>query len=212
MVGFEGVSKFGNVMGLDNIILRANTGLPATLVSFSGKKEGANNILSWTTANELNNKGFEVLRSADGKNYTSIATVESKNANGNSSVNTDYTFVDDKAFAGNNYYQLKQVDKDGKSTLSNIVVLKSITRKLEITTVYPNPATDKLVAIINSDKEEKVTVSITDLVGKEIMKQNINAKNFSEKLNISQLNNGVYFLTISNANGMQSIKFMVSGK
>jgi len=44
------------------------------------------------------------------------------------------------------------------------------------------------------------------------LKQTINAKNFNEVLNISQLNNGVYILNISNANGMQTVKFMVSGK
>ncbi|MFY7884876.1 MAG: choice-of-anchor J domain-containing protein, partial [Dolichospermum sp.] len=49
-LGFEGVSKFGNGIGLDNIVVKANLTLPVTLTSFTGKKEGNNNILSWTTA------------------------------------------------------------------------------------------------------------------------------------------------------------------
>ncbi|MFY8128770.1 MAG: hypothetical protein ACOVMM_10355, partial [Chitinophagaceae bacterium] len=46
LVGLQGVSKYGNVIAIDDIRLRANDPLPVTLVSFTGKKEGNNNILS----------------------------------------------------------------------------------------------------------------------------------------------------------------------
>jgi hypothetical protein len=50
------------------------------------------------------------------------------------------------------------------------------------------------------------------MLGKEVVKQTITTKNFNEQLNISQLNNGVYFLNLSNNNMKQTVKFIVSGK
>jgi hypothetical protein len=78
--------------------------------------------------------------------------------------------------------------------------------------VYPSPAYAELNISIENINQLPAQLVITDILGKEIMKQTINAKNFNEQLNISQLNNGVYILNISNANGMQTVKFMVSGK
>ena len=184
--------------------------LPVTFASFSGKKEGRNNILSWSTANELNNKGFEILRSADGKNFSSIGFEASKN--NTSTTATNYSFVDEKVLSGANYYQLKQIDKDGKSSLSNIVVLKSNTNKLEISTVYPNPANDKLNAIISSDKEEKVTVSITDLAGKVVSSQQVVTSNGSTNVffNLQGLSKGAYLLRLTSTknNEIQIEKFV----
>jgi hypothetical protein len=184
--------------------------LPVTLTSFTGKKEGNNNILSWTTANELNNKGFEIMRSADGRNFSSIGFEASKN--NTTTTATSYTFVDEKALVGTNYYQLKQVDKDGKATLSNVVLLKSATRKLEISTVYPNPANDKLNAIISSDKEEKVTVSITDLAGKVVSSQQVSTSNGSTNVffKLQGLSKGTYLLRLTSTknNEIQIEKFV----
>ncbi|MFZ4797170.1 MAG: T9SS type A sorting domain-containing protein [Bacteroidia bacterium] len=78
--------------------------------------------------------------------------------------------------------------------------------------VYPSPAFAELNVNIENINQLPAQLVITDILGKEVMKQTINAKNFNEVLNISQLNNGVYILNISNANGMQTVKFMVSGK
>jgi hypothetical protein len=179
--------------------------LPVTLTSFTGKKEGNNNILSWTTANELNNKGFEILRSADGKNFSSIGFEASKN--NTTTTATNYSFVDERALAGTNYYQLKQIDKDGKTSLSNIVVLKAATLKLEISTVYPNPATDKLNAIISSDKEEKLTVSITDLAGKVVSSQQITTTNGSTSVvfGLQNITKGTYLLRVTGSKNNQSL-------
>ncbi|MFY7884979.1 MAG: hypothetical protein ACOVOV_09075, partial [Dolichospermum sp.] len=49
--------------------------LPVSLVNFTGKKEGSINVLSWNTANEVNNKGFYLQRSADGVNFSNVTFV-----------------------------------------------------------------------------------------------------------------------------------------
>lgn len=199
MLGFEGVGKFGNVIGLDNIEVRANLTLPVVFESFTGRKEGNNNVLSWTTSFEQNNNGFEILRSADGIKFSSIGFVGSKNNNGNSNTNTSYTLVDNKILAGTNYYQLKQIDKDGKTSLSSIVVLKSNLRKLEIASIYPNPASNQLNIVISSDREEKVTLAITDIAGRVVKSQLTTASIGSSNLlfNIQDLSKGTYIIKVT---------------
>lgn len=199
MLGFEGVSKFGNIIGLDNITVRGNMGLPVTFVSFTGIKEGKNNILKWETANELNNKGFELMRSADGKVFSTIGAVGSLAADGNSSSRLNYKFVDDKVLNGTNYYQLKQIDKDGKTSLGNVVVLNGEKIKgTEISNIYPNPATVKLNVIITNENEEKVTLNITDLAGRVLSNKVIalNAGSNNIELNTSSLSSGTYLVKV----------------
>ena len=117
----------GTATGCNTSVTSFTTGfpLPITLTSFTGVREGTRNILIWSTANETNNKGFELQRSANGEKFSSIASINSKAENGNSSSVLNYTYNDDKPLAGTNYYRLRQLDKDGKESFSNIVVLKS---------------------------------------------------------------------------------------
>ncbi|MES2727512.1 MAG: immunoglobulin-like domain-containing protein [Bacteroidota bacterium] len=94
----------------------------------------------------------------------------------------------------------------------NKVGVKEVNTIASSVKVYPSPAYAELNVSIDNINQLPAQLVITDMLGREMMKQTIGTKNFNEQLNISQLNNGVYFLNISNANGMQSIKFMVSGK
>lgn len=94
----------------------------------------------------------------------------------------------------------------------NKVGVKELNTIASSVKVYPSPAYAELNVSIDNINQLPAQLVITDMLGREMMKQAISAKSFNEQLNISQLNNGVYFLNISNANGMQSIKFMVSGK
>ncbi|ADY51296.1 hypothetical protein Pedsa_0720 [Pseudopedobacter saltans DSM 12145] len=91
--------------------------LPVTLTSFNVKKQQANVLLNWTTDSEVNNADFEVLRSADGKEFNSIGNV--KGAGNSNSVNS-YSFTDRYPLEGVNFYKLRQVDYDGAGNYSEI--------------------------------------------------------------------------------------------
>jgi hypothetical protein len=193
-LGLEGVGNYGNVFGIDDIAINANFPLPVSLTSFTGTRSGNKNILNWTTSTETNNKGFELQRSVNGKEFTTITFVNSKSNNG---VGADYIYSDEKPLAGTNYYRLNQLDKDGKSTLSNVVVLKSAQIKAEISRVFPNPVQDKLNIVLNTIGAERVTVSITDLAGRLIS---------SKSLETVQGDNNISFNTASLAKGTYLIK------
>ena len=209
-IGFEGVSKYGNVIGLDKITVTANYPLPIKLTSFTGVREGSRNILHWETANETNNKGFELQRSANGEKFSSIASINSKAENGNSSSVLYYSYNDEKPLAGTNYYRLRQIDFDGKESFSNIVVLKSAQiTKAEISKVYPNPVEDQLNIILNTPNSEKVNIRITDLVGKVITEKVLQTNQGDNTIQFptSQLSRGTYLIRVfSSSNSEMSIQ------
>lgn len=98
------------------------TTTPVTMTSFTAKanKQGTVN-LNWATASEQNNSHFEVNRSADGSSFGKIGEVV---GNGTSNAVNNYNYTDNSPVAGVNYYQLKQVDNNGNSALSNVVSAK----------------------------------------------------------------------------------------
>jgi len=189
---------------IDNV--EYNAALPVTLIDFRGEKAGSANKLVWTTSTEINNRGFELERSADGRNFTAITFIVSKAENGNSNAILNYSFNDARPLSGNNYYRLKQIDRDGKTTYSDMVELKSKVSEITISSVYPNPATSELKLIITSPAAEKVTIVVTDLTGKVIMQQAtqlVIGDNLSQ-MKIQQLAAGTYLIKAICANGCET--------
>lgn len=205
-LGFQGVSQMGNLFAIDSITIEANPPLPIKLTSFTGRKEGATNILNWETANEQNNKGFELQRGLDGREFKAIAFVNSKATNGNSSAALNYNYTDTKPANANNYYRLRQVDINGKEAFSNVVVIKTTQNtKAEITTVYPNPAKEKINIILNTVNAEKVTVKITDLAGRTVSTKNIETLAGDNSIQFSTANfaTGTYMIKVTSANNVE---------
>ncbi len=167
------VYGFGNAGKDGSFTLTASgTALPVNITNFKGEHNGSQNVLSWTTLTEQNNKGFELQRSANGRNFSTLGFIDSKSSTGNSSSVLTYQFTDVKPFTGNNYYRLKQADKDGRSVISDIVLLKGVqTNALALSNIYPNPAKSSVNVVITAPAATKVTIIITDLAGKPVMQQ-----------------------------------------
>jgi hypothetical protein len=187
-----------------------NTTLPVTLINFAGQRDGKSNILTWATATEINNKGFELERSADGTKFSSIGFIATKAEGGNSTSSIDYSFTDNKTLAGTNYYRLRQVDKDGRSSYSSVVKLKGEKIDMAISALYPNPAKDEMRLAIVSSTNEKVTISITDLSGKEVKRINtaVTPGDNNIDLNVSALSTGTYYLRLISATETKTTKFI----
>jgi hypothetical protein len=109
--------------------------LPVQLTRFAANAKTSGIALDWATASEKNSAYFEVQRSGNGELFETIATVQ---AQGNSSSTRTYASLDRTPLAGLAYYRLRQVDTDGKVSLSPVVTAtwNGIT-KVEL---YPNPS------------------------------------------------------------------------
>lgn len=171
--------------------------LPVSGLELSGQNKNGINQLKWQTLTEVNNRGFEIQRSADGINFTRIAFVNSLSASGNSSDVLGYTFDDTKPLTTAGYYRLKQIDKDGKWSYSNIVMLKAARiNKLEITQIYPNPVTNKLNVVVSSPEHTVMRMMITDITGKLIKQETrtVTAGDNRFTIDVSALSQGTYLI------------------
>jgi hypothetical protein len=180
--------------------------LPITLVKLYGETIKNDNILYWETATEFNNAGFELERSINGNNFSSIGSIPSKALDGNSNQNLKYNFVDKKALEGKSYYRVKQVDKDKKMSLSSIVALsKTSSKQLSVAAIFPNPVYDKLNIAIVSPSSQVVTIRMNDVNGKTISQKVVSLTTGSNNLNfdVKSLSSGQYFLNVTTVDGTQ---------
>src|SRR5690606_16419073 len=99
------------------VILGGNT-LPISLTRFEVHSIEESARLSWSTASEINNDYFIIERSTDGGDFKAIAMVAGA---GNSTNLIDYEFTDRSPVTGRSYYRLRQVDYDGRSSVSDII-------------------------------------------------------------------------------------------
>jgi hypothetical protein len=96
--------------------------LPIQLMSFKGVAVSGGEVqLTWSTASEVQNYGFEVQRAPQGTKEFAPVTGGFVPGNGTTVERHDYTFVDRSARAGRWSYRLKQVDLDGTYSLTDAV-------------------------------------------------------------------------------------------
>ncbi|WP_299706427.1 T9SS type A sorting domain-containing protein [uncultured Pontibacter sp.] len=141
------------------------TPLPVELISFNAQRHTQGVNLTWVTASELDNKGFEVQVSTDSRNFTTIGFVESKV--GTTVLKQYYNFLDTKAVSGTRYYRLKQIDFDGKSAFSNIKAV-SLNGNNGVIAAYPNPFDDVVIVTLNGTEARNVHVILTNTMGKVV--------------------------------------------
>lgn len=193
--------QFGIVIS-DDISVRVAATLPIGLSYFKGKNNGKVNQLSWATSFEENANHFKILRSTDGVSFTEIGS--------HPAGKRSYSFTDSKAAGGLTYYRLKNVDKDGSFTLSDII---SITNSSPVVTLsrYPNPATDKLNIAIQSSVSGTLELSIHDMQGRTIKKMTINKPDFSwyGTIDLSTLSKGVHTIQVRKAGSLKETSSFV---
>jgi len=184
--------------------------LPIELTAFNAICDGNTVKLNWQTASESNNNYFEIERSSDAVNFTSVLKVNSQNSNSTTTLN--YNAIDNEPINGKSYYRLKQVDFDGKFSYSSIVVLNctaNISTPASVA-IYPNPVTDNLSVNIKGLSGKK-RLMIYDVIGQEMSSKIIGSTdaNVQEMIDVSSLAKASYILRIDVDNELyQVIKFV----
>jgi endonuclease I len=184
--------------------------LPVNLNSFTFNISSGNVILKWSTSFEYNNKGFEVQRSEDTKDWTTSGFVYGK---GNSNSPVAYEFTDKNLMSGIYKYRLKQIDYNGNYayyTLSGEVIIGTPV-KFALLQNYPNPFNPTTNIKYQIPNNKFVTLKIFDMLGKEIstlVNEKQNAGTYEVKFNGSRLSSGIYFYKLE-SNGSSQVKKML---
>ncbi len=169
--------------------------LPVEYLSFNAYKIGKQQTsLKWITASEKNSKEFDVERGTDGKDF---AVIGSLTAASNSANTRTYSFTDNQASEGNNYYRLKQIDLDGKYTYSKIVTV-NFSNTINQFSLIPNPASSKVQLVFNqlTDGTEDALIQITTLNGQVLQNVYHAIQNNAVELNTSDLSSGMYLVKV----------------
>ena len=161
--------------------------LPVELLSFSGKNTEGGNLLTWATAHEMNNKGFQVERlNIQTQTWGNLGFIAA-----NSKAGT-YQFTDNTPLS-TSYYRLRQLDNDGKETLSKVIsIAQKGSNKLKI---YPNPVSN----ILTIETNETEPFQIINLLGQEIL-----TGKATQRIDVSVLPQGNYVLKV----GAEQVKFI----
>ena len=190
------------------LLFKAPPTLPISLNSFNAVPIEATAELKWETDMERNANYFELERSTDGKNFIKIVEVK---AAGNSDAPLAYSFLDKNPLTGKNYYQLKQVNGDGKVSYSEIVsvIFESLKEKQKSVTLYPNPAVNvnEVNLKYTGNIFDNITVKVKDLTGREIKSISYNGLSSDGVIiqDISEWSSGLYIFELNDVKTNQSI-------
>ena len=188
--------------------LTTSSTLPVNLTGFKVSGDKGRVLLQWTTVTETNNDHFDIERSTNGSTFTKIATVK---GNGTSTQSNTYQFWDNSPFNGINFYRIKQVDIDGKYTISDTRYLKMVLQNYSVK-LYPNPVRSDINVILQNYPGSQITAILSNVSGKIIHEEiiQVNQSANSYKLNLkSKPAAGLYILQLKGEGLSESIKVVV---
>ncbi len=184
--------------------------LPVELTSFSAVPFGNKVLLSWATATEVNNYGFELLRFNNtfhaNKQWQKVAFIP---GNGNSNSPKFYTYVDEPTGGNEFLYKLKQIDYDGSFEYSYEIFVKlELPKQIKLYQNYPNPfnpvTSIKFSIPDNADNStKKIIIKVFDVLGKEIKTLADDfyyPGNYEIEFDGSKLSAGVYYIMLITEN------------
>jgi len=179
--------------------------VPVNITYFHANLNNKTVYLQWQTANEINVSHFNIQRSTNGTEFTTIGKT---NAMGNG--NNSYNYTDNDAVSvipplgvRGLYYRLQNIDKDGSYTYSKIENIQLPTFNTQLS-IYPNP-TRNIVNVVSKNIQQ---INIIDFTGRILIQQNFNNAN-NVKLNIANLSKGIYLLKVVDIKGNVQTKKLI---
>lgn len=202
------VSQGSPIFTLSTIDEIANP-LPVTWLSFTGRFYSGSVDLNWSTSMELNNEAYTIERSAEGHQYTTIGSVDGV---GNTTNISRYNFKDTNPLSGTSYYRIKQTDRDGKFSYSDVIRVTNGDLALKGLRIFPNPNSGKLPLTLENGTwtNKKVTVTIYNAVGGIVRQEQVTfGADSRAKINVDALQKGSYFITTSINSERLTLQFFI---
>jgi hypothetical protein len=155
--------------------------------------------LTWQTASEQNNKGFDIERMVTVNNISTWQEIGFVAGAGNATIPTNYTFEDHLDIPGKYNYRLKQVDLDNAYMYSAVKTIDYNTARAATITVFPNPVTEKTMIAVSLNEKADMIIHIADAAGKFIksITRSLPAGDYQEPLYAAGYLKGIYFCQVS---------------
>jgi len=192
------INSLGN-SGFSNMVT-TTTIIPVELTSFTAELSSREILVSWITATELNNRGFDIERNMNGK----WEKIGFKDGKGTTTEESYYSFIDKftyESFVGTITYRLKQMDFDGTYAYSSEVEVSVDFTPKEYTLYqnYPNPFNPVTTIKYSLPFESNVRIAVYNILGEmlDVLVDETKAVGFHDfNWNASDLASGIYIYTI----------------
>ncbi|OUJ73751.1 hypothetical protein BXP70_12290 [Hymenobacter crusticola] len=207
---FNFVTK-GQVPGNGFFVLsQQRAPLPVALISFTAARQGSDAILTWATAQEENNAGFDVQVSTNGESFRTLTTITPNSPN--STVGSTYKYADQELGKnGIRYYRLRQVDVDGKESFYGPQAVEFGDAAVAFSAA-PNPFTSEVMLTAQTSVAGAATIRLTDINGRTVREQALSIDKGVSTLPVSNLDGlkgGMYFMQLTLPNGqVQRLKVL----
>mgnify|MGYP002338705258 CR=1 FL=1 len=195
---------------LSEFVLASDTQpLPVELARFDATVDGASVRLTWRTASESGNAGFEVQRKA----ASGWRQVGYREGAGTTSQPRAYRFTDtDLPYEADRLaYRLKQVDTDGTASYSEEVTVRRGVDELTLLGTSPNPARRRATVRFAVPERQEVTVRLYDVLGRRVrttVRRTAEGRQ-ETRLDVGDLSSGVYFLRLRAGGEVRTQKLTV---
>ncbi|MBV4356584.1 T9SS type A sorting domain-containing protein [Pinibacter aurantiacus] len=158
-------------------------------------------ILNWTAAKEESDDHFEIERSTDGVHFQKTGDVPSAGA---SDINVLYAYSDNvraiNTLKNDIYYRIKQVNKDGKSVYSKLLLVRVFgTKALKVMSITPNPVLNNIKVNVELNDDAMVNMKVIKTDGSEVIRKSVKGttgQNTFEIAGTKDLPKGNYFLEV----------------
>ncbi len=205
---------------VDDLMLMDMDAVPVELTSFTASTLNGNVQLSWRTATETNNKGFEIQRSGLANKQAGWENAGFVYGNGTTSNPVEYHYTDTNVKIGKYVYRLKQIDFDGSFEYSNEIEAEvTAPAEFSLEQNYPNPFNPSTKIAFSLPVDARVTLNVYNVLGQKaatLISGNLPAGKKDIKFDATGFNSGVYFYRIeaSAADGKKfsSVKKMILTK
>lgn len=199
-----------NSLAAWNALSPVGAPLPVTFGDIKGYSKDKGIEIDWTVYTELNVDHYEVERSSDGVSFSAAGTVMAQRRDGT----LYYSWFDAAPLAENNFYRIRNLDMDGRSTLSPIirVALENVTgRELQI---YPNPIINKRLSFQLGALDKGIyKLEVFSMEGKKVYEQaftHSGAAGSSQSIQLpAAVKTGIYTIRVSGATLNISKAFLV---
>ncbi len=183
------------------------------MLYFRPQVNNKNIFLHWATASELNNAGFEVQRSKDGRSFAKIGWVDGR---GTTLDKQEYVFTDTEVQPNTSYYyRLRQMDNDGTEEYSPIrqAIVKDA-NSFEVSELFPNPTSKDYgfsMFRLHVPEEGEVAMQVFDVQGKLVkeLTKNFPAGSSTLSVPVAELAQGQYFVKLQLGKDVQYRKMVV---
>ena len=176
------------------IVFNSKAPLYASEIKVKASVKAKAAVIDWTVSAEKDVDHYTVESSKNGKDFSAI-----NNTQANNKANSAYSYTDNQAANGDNYYRIKAISKDGTVQYSNIAKV-TIGDRREGISIYPNPVVGKTMNVqLSNIAAGNYEVVLYNANGQQVMAQTLQhaGGSITTTMNLpANLPSGIYQLKI----------------